>query len=281
MKSIIKVLVFVLLLSNVGFSQSSCCVKPNSSAAFASLANNESFVNMHLSPLPLDFQPTVGKMINLKPIGGKEVRAFEVKSGSTVGKVILMFHEWWGLNEYIQREAEKLHIETGYTVLAIDLYEGKSTMNPDEAGKLMQAVDQARARSIIQAGIEYAGKQGKIQTIGWCMGGGWSLQAAILAGTNLKGCIMYYGMPETDSEKLQKLNGPVLGLFAKKDAWITPEVVQKFEKQMKDLGKTITVESYDADHAFANPSNPKYNKEASAEAHKLVLEFLNKNFETK
>lgn len=272
---------FILLTSNFGYSQISCCMEPNSSTAFASLANDEKFVNMHLSPLPFDFQPTVGKMINLKPAVGKEVRAFEVKSGASVGKVILMFHEWWGLNEYIQREAEKLHLETGYTVLAIDLYEGKSTTNPDEAGKLMQAVDQSRARTIIQAGIDYAGKLGKIQTIGWCMGGGWSLQAAIMAGSNLKGCIIYYGMPETDSEKLKQLNGPVLGFFAKKDAWITPEVVQKFEGQMKDLGKSITIEAYDADHAFANPSNPKYNKEASAQAHKLAIEFFKKNFEAK
>ena len=281
MKTVTKILFFIMLLSNIGYSQSSCCVKPNSSAAFASLANDENFVSMHLSPLPLDFQPTVGKMINLKPAAGKEVRAFEVKSGPSIGKVILMFHEWWGLNEYIQREAEKLHLETGYTVLAIDLYEGKSTTNPDEAGKLMQGVDQARARSIIQAGIDYAGKLGKIQTIGWCMGGGWSLQAAIMAGSNMKGCIIYYGMPETDSEKLKQLNGPVLGFFAKKDAWITPEVVQKFESQMKGLGKSITIESYDADHAFANPSNPKYNKEASAQAYKLEIEFLKKNFEAK
>jgi carboxymethylenebutenolidase len=102
-----------------------------------------------------------------------------------------------------------------------------------------------------------------------------------MAGSNMKGCIIYYGMPETDSEKLKQLNGPVLGFFAKKDAWITPEVVQKFESQMKGLGKSITIESYDADHAFANPSNPKYNKEASAQAYKLEIEFLKKNFEAK
>ncbi len=275
------VFVLVMLVSNLTFSQSSCCLKPNSSTAFAALGIDKDFISTHLSPLPIDFQPAVGKMINIKPANGKEVRAFEVKSGPSIGKVILMFHEWWGLNEYIQREAEKLHLETGYTVLAIDLYEGKSTISPEEAGKMMQSVDQTRARAVIQTGIDYAGKLGKIQTVGWCMGGGWSLQAAIMAGSNLKGCVMYYGMPETDSEKLQKLNGPVLGLFAKKDAWITPDIVSKFESQLKALGKAVTIEMYDADHAFANPSNPKFNKEASAKAHKTVVDFLRKNFDLK
>ena len=81
-------------------------------------------------------------------------------------------------------------------------------------------------------------------------------------------------MPETDLTKLKKLNGDVLGLFAGRDEWITPKVVAAFEQNMKDAGKKLTVKSYDADHAFANPSNPKHNKEASADANAKALAFL-------
>lgn len=276
-----KIFTLLMLLGAAFLTQAqhSCCSKPGNQdvTAFASLGDDKAFVNAHLAPLPLDFTPTVGKMVNIKAADGKEAKVFEVKSGPGQGNVILMFHEWWGLNEYIQREAERLHNETGFTVLALDLYDGKVTANPDEAGKLMQATNNDRARAIIQAAIDYAGPNGKIQTIGWCFGGGWSLQAALMAGKKDMGCVMYYGMPETDVNKIKGIAGPVLGIFASQDKWITPETVTAFDKTMKDNGKEITVVNYNADHAFANPSNPKYNKEYAEDAHKKAVAFIKKN----
>jgi len=274
-----KSLLLIAVLFNVHLqAQHSCCSK-SSSATFASLSNDKSFVASHLSPEPLEFTPTVGKMANIKCPDGKEARVFEVKSGQSQGKVILMFHEWWGLNDYIKREAEKLHLETGFTVLALDLYDGNIATNPEQAAKFMNAVVEERARAIISAGIDYSGKFGKLQTIGWCFGGGWSMQAALMAGPQCVGCVMYYGMPETDKDKLSKLQSPVLGFFAKKDQWISPEVVNKFDAQMKEVNKSLTVVNYDVDHGFANPSNPKYNKVAGDDAHAKALEFIKKNFE--
>ena len=271
-------LVIALLFSLQGFAQHSCCSK-SSSATFASLSNDPSFVSSHLAPELLDFTPTVGKMVNIKCPDGKEAKVFEVKSGTSQGKVILMFHEWWGLNDYIKREAEKLHLETGFTVLALDLYDGNVATNPEEAAKFMNSVVEERARAIISAGIDYSGKFGKLQTIGWCYGGGWSIQAALMAGPQCVGCVIYYGMPETDNDKLSKLNAPVLGIFANKDQWINKEVVSKFDEQMKGLGKSLIVYKYDTDHAFANPSNPKYDKVSAEDAHIKALAFLKKNFE--
>jgi len=261
-------------------AQHSCCTQPTSaSLAFNQMANNSSFISAHLAPEPLDYQPNIGKMVSLKCADGKESKVFEVKSGTAgMGKIILMFHEWWGLNDYMKREAERLHTETGFTVIAMDLYDGKLATNPDSAGKLMQGLREERARAIITSGIEYAGKFGKIQTIGWCMGGGWSLQAALMAGTQCVGAVMYYGMPETDTTKLAKLTAPVLGIFATKDQWISPKVVDTFSTNMKALNKSLEVKNYNADHAFANPSNPKFNKEFSEEAHQLVVAFFKKNF---
>jgi carboxymethylenebutenolidase len=276
-----KIFFVLFLLSFVKVNaQHSCCSKPGSSAlAFADLSKDPDFVSSHLAPLPLDYEPKIGKMVSLKTADGIEARAFEVRGGQSNGKVILMFHEWWGLNDYIKREAERVFSETGYTVLALDLYDGKVASTPDSAAAYMQGLKEGRARDIILAGIDYAGQQGKIQTIGWCMGGTWSLQAAMMAGDHCTGCVMYYGMPEKDMEKINKFNAPILGFFGNQDKWISPAVVNEFHATMKKAGKKFTFQEFDADHAFANPSNPKYNKPAAEEAHGKAIVFLKNNFQ--
>jgi dienelactone hydrolase len=120
-----------------------------------------------------------------------------------------------------------------------------------------------------------------LASIGWCFGGGWSLQEALLGGKQTVGCVMYYGMPEKDVARLKTLNSDVLGIFASQDKWISPEVVARFKKDMAAAGKSLTVESYDADHAFANPSNPKYKKADAAQAHAHALAYLRGRFKVK
>ena len=163
--------------------------------------------------------------------------------------------------------------------LALDLYDGKVTGDPGEAANIMGGVKEERIRAILNAALGHAGPQARILTVGWCFGGGWSLQASIMAGTRGAGCVMYYGMPETDKEKLKQLKAPVLGLFATKDDWITPEIVSDFVRTMKKNGKDIQVNSYTAAHAFANPSNPKYNEEAADAANREALRFLRQHLQ--
>ncbi len=277
---------FIILLSLVSIqistAQISCCSnKEMASVSFKAFAEDVKFVAGHIPPLPLDFQPKIGKMVSLKTEDGKEAAVFEVKSGKSEGKVILVFHEWWGLNDYIKREAEQLHFETGATVLALDLYDKQVTVDPEVAGKLMQSLKEERVRNIIKAALDYGGKSSRYQMIGWCMGGGWSLQAALMAGSRNYGCVVYYGMPEKDTAKLSTLEAPVLGIYAKNDAWISPAVVTQFQADMKSAGKSLTVYNYDADHAFANPSNPKFDKVAAGNAHTKALDFIKENFEEK
>lgn len=252
----------------------SCCSK-TSTAAFAMLSNDESFKASHLSPLPFHFVPAKGRMVSINTRDGNKSSAFEVKADNPTANYIIMVHEWWGLNDYIKQEAEKLQSElVNVNVIAIDLYDGKVAAEADEAGKYMKDAKEERIRAIIVGAIDYAGKEARIQTIGWCFGGGWSLQASIMAGAQGAGCVMYYGMPEKDVERLKMLHAPVLGIFAGKDQWITPEVMNQFDKDMKGINKPVTVKSYDADHAFANPSNPKFDKAAADDAHKMAVEFL-------
>ena len=90
----------------------------------------------------------------------------------------------------------------------------------------------------------------------------------------MRKCIMFYGMPETDVNKLKTLNCDVIGFFAKKDQWITPKVVNTFETNMKAAGKKATTYEYDADHAFANPSNPHYDKASTEDAYSKAIPFI-------
>ncbi len=278
MRYILITTLLILFAAASSMAQRSCCSSPVQ--AFAGFGNEKGFVMAHEPPQRLAFEPKIGKMVSLKTDDGREVAVFEVKTGASIGKIILMFHEWWGMTDQMKQAAEKLHVETGATVLLLDLYDRKVTYNPDSAAKMMQAVNPERAQSIIRAAIEYGGKFSRFQTIGWCMGGGWSLQAAITAGDKGYGCVIYYGMPEFDVAKLKQLKGPVMGVYGKRDNWISPELVNEFDGRMKLANIPFTVYSYDADHAFANPSNPKFNKDATEKANALTVAFLKKNFET-
>lgn len=272
-------MLMALLNATIAVSQSCCQLPLTADAGFNAFASSVSFRDAHLPPLPMQYNPVIGQFVYLKTGDGKEARVFEVKSGQSKGNTVLLFHEWWGLNDYILQEAERLHRDLGATVLALDLYDGKVTADPAEAAKLMESLNEKRVRNMIDAAIDYVGKFGKIQPLGWCMGGGWALQAALMSGARNYGCVVYYGMPELDTSRLAALEGPVLGIYAKQDEWITPELVSKFEGAMKQAGKPLTVYSYDAGHAFANPSNPKFNKAARDDARQKAVEFLKANFE--
>jgi carboxymethylenebutenolidase len=273
-------LTILLLTQNKVFAQTKSCCAMNSTAEFAMLGKDADFQKAHLAPDPINFTPTTGSEITFTTPDGTNGKGYMIKAEVKSRKFLFVIHEWWGLNDHIRKEAEALALAIPeVNVIAIDLYDGKVATTADDAGKFMQEVKSERAVAIINGALQYAGTDAEIQTIGWCFGGGWSLQATILAGKNSKGCVMYYGMPEKDSAKLEKIESPVLGIFASKDGWINHAIVDEFEKQMKSLHKPLAIKWYDADHAFANPSNPsKYDKAAAEDANKLAVAFLLKNF---
>lgn len=273
-----RLLIFALFLPLTVLAQAgkSCCA-PTSTAEFAMLASDDKFRSAHLDPLPFRFTPENGKDMMFKTLDGVDGRGFEIKAAKETNATVFMIHEWWGLNDYIKQEAEKLQAELGnVNVIALDLYDGKVATTQQEAGKYMGEAKEERIRAIISGALDYVGPKAKVGTIGWCFGGGWSLQTALMAGKRTSACVMYYGMPEGDLAKLKGMNGPVLGIFGSKDAWITPAKVKEFEVNMKKVSKKLTLKMYDADHAFANPSNPKFDKEAAADAHKTAVAFLTK-----
>jgi carboxymethylenebutenolidase len=200
---------------------------------------------------------------------------YEIKSKKRSDKWIFVIQEWWGLNDYIKRQSQILSEELpNANIIALDLYDGKVAATPDSAVKLMQGAKTDRLENIIKGAIGYVGPRARIYTIGWCYGGMWSLQAALLAGRQAAGCVMYYGRPETNLEKLKTLNCDVIGFFGNKDKSPTPEMVTKFEADMLSVGKKITTYKYDAGHGFANPSNPSFDKNATEDAHAKAIAFL-------
>ena len=195
---------------------------------------------------------------------------------------VIVIHEWWGLNDWIKGQASKLADE-GYVALAIDLYRGKVATTPDMAHEIMRGVPEDRAKRDLHAAFEFLQAQpnvrkDRIGAIGWCMGGGYSLEVALQEPT-LAADVINYGHLATDTDAIKKINAPILGLFGGQDHGITPDDVHKFEATMKQLGKKIDVKIYDdAGHAFENPNNKEgYRADDAADAWRRTVLFLAEN----
>ena len=195
---------------------------------------------------------------------------------------LIVIHEWWGLNDWVKDEASKLSDE-GYVTLAVDLYRGKVATTPDMAHEIMRGVPEDRAKRDLHAAFEYLAsqpnvKKNRIGAIGWCMGGGYSLDVALQEPT-LAADVINYGHLATDIEALKKINAPILGLFGAQDHGIPPDDVKKFGATLDQLGKKIDVTIYpDAGHAFENPNNKDgYLPADAADAWKRTVEFLAAN----
>ena len=192
---------------------------------------------------------------------------------------IVVIHEWWGLNDWVKEQASKLS-DLGYVALAIDLYRGKVAATPDEAHELMRGLPEDRAKRDLHAAFEFLQsqpnvKKDRIASIGWCMGGGFSLDMA-LQEPALRADVINYGHLATDTDSLKKINASILGIFGGKDRGITPADVKKFEQSLKQLGKKVDIVIYpDAGHAFENPNNKDgYRPDDAADAWKRTVKFL-------
>lgn len=247
---------------------------------FALFASNKNFNNEHQMPRAyVHVSDAGGKMATFDCPDGVKANAYVVMSAKKSDNWIFVFQEWWGLNDNIKKWADDLHNEVGnVNVIALDMYDGKLATDRENAGKYMQAFKQERGNSIVKGALAYAGKDAKVGTVGWCFGGGQSLQAALTAGKQTVGCVMYYGMPEENVDRLKNLNSDVLNIWATKDQWINKEVMDKFEKNMAAAGKKVTIYSYDADHGFANPSNAIFDEQAYQDARAKTIDYFKTKF---
>ena len=226
----------------------------------------------------------------------KTVRYFEdaqgylvypVSSTDSQGKLpaVVMIHEWWGLNQNIKDMANLL-AKQGFVVLAADLYHGNVTDNPQVAMDLLQIArnDQNSSVANLQAAVKYLSlapnvDSTKIASLGWCFGGGQSLQLALNSQEHpLAATILYYGTPlVTDKESLAKIKWPVLGIFGDNDQAIPIPEINQFRTSLNQSGITNEIEIYNGvGHAFANPSGDNYAPKETADAWERTLSFLKK-----
>lgn len=217
-----------------------------------------------------------GEMVELKTADGKAFKVYAA-GAKDAKRGILVIHEWWGLNDHIKGWADRF-ADMGYRAMAIDLYDGKVATDPDSAKKIMGTIDQDAANAKHRATLAaLKAPNRKLATIGWCFGGGQSLQATLQEPEAIDATVIYYGPLVTDADQLSFIKGPVLGIFAKQDTSITPEKVKAFEQAMKAAGKRLELHMYDAKHAFANPSGHGYDSKAANEAWGVTKKFLAKN----
>jgi carboxymethylenebutenolidase len=268
----------ILFMAGFAYAQDEVICHTSSTDKFALFASNKDFNKNHSKPRAYVHQSQEGgKMITIKTPDGKDANAFLITAKKPTDNWILVFQEWWGLNDNVKRQSEQLYKDVGdVNILALDMYDGKIATDAETAGHYMQEFKQERGDNIVKGALQYVGAKARIGTVGWCFGGGQSLLASLAAGKQAIATVMYYGMPVDDVSKLKTLNAPVLAIFGSKDKWINPEVAKKFEDNMKAAGKELVVKMYDADHAFANPSNAigTYDEADAKDADKETVKFF-------
>lgn len=196
------------------------------------------------------------------------------------GPGVIVVQEWWGLVPHIKDVVDRF-AAAGYVALAPDLYHGEKTAEPDEAGKLMMALDIDRAAKDLRGAIDYllgeAGATGdRVGVVGFCMGGQLALYSATLSPDKVGAVANFYGVHPNVRPNFSKLQATVLLIIAEKDGFVTPQVGRDLERRIKKSGKTVDLVLYPGvDHAFFNDTRPEvYNRPATEDAWRRTLDLF-------
>ena len=220
----------------------------------------------------------MGEMVQF-PFAGGTTGGYLAVPEQGSGPGVIVIQEWWGLVDHIKDVCDRFAAE-GFVALAPDMYHGKSTKSPDEAGKLMMALRIDEAERDLSAAVDYLETQdsttsNKVGVVGFCMGGALALYAAS-KNSKIGACVVFYGIHPKVKPDLPNLQAPVLGNYGEKDRSVPPAVAHDLERQLKDLGKQVDMKIYKgADHAFFNDTRAEvYDAESSADAWQRTLAFL-------
>jgi carboxymethylenebutenolidase len=219
-----------------------------------------------------------GAMVDF-PSNGGTTKGYLATPASGKGPGVLVIQEWWGLVGHIKKVADKF-AAAGYSALAPDMYHGKTASEPDGAGKLFMALNIAQAEKDLAGAAKFlAGHSStaKLGVVGFCMGG----QLALFAGTinpSIGAVVDFYGIHPNVKPDYSKLGGPVLGLFAENDTFVTPQTAREVEAAIRKAGKAASIHIYPGvDHAFFNDEAPAYDKAAAEDAWKRTLAHFQAN----
>jgi carboxymethylenebutenolidase len=217
----------------------------------------------------------MGEMVTFAANGGT-CSGYLAKPASGSGKGVVVFQEWWGLNDNIIDIANRFAAE-GFVALAPDMYHGKVTAEPDEAGKLLMALNIEQAAKDARGAVEYLKGQtgGPVGTTGFCMGGALSLFTACNEGDSVGACIDYYGGHPAVKYNWDGLKAPVLAFWAEHDDFVNPNI-PVYEEEMKKRGVDYQAIQYpNTQHAFFNDTSPaSFNKQAADASWQKSLEFF-------
>jgi carboxymethylenebutenolidase len=229
----------------------------------------------------MEEQDMAGKMFEFSS-NGSSAGGYLSKPESGQGPGVIVIQEWWGLVDHIKDVTDRFARE-GFVALAPDLYHGKIARSPDEAGKLLMALNIDHTEKDLRGAIQFVlakqetnGK--KVGIVGFCMGGQLSLYAAC-ANANVGACVNFYGIHPNVHPNIPNLQAPVLGFFAEKDGSVTPETARKLEAELKNAGKQAEFHIYPgAAHAFFNDTRAGvYNAAYAKQSWERMLKFFREN----
>jgi carboxymethylenebutenolidase len=219
-----------------------------------------------------------GQMVEFQSNGGS-ARGYLATPEGGRGPGVIVLQEWWGLVPHIKDVADRFARE-GFVALAPDLYHGRQTTSPDEAGKLMMALNIGQTEKDLRGAVEYLLNHGatageSVGTVGFCMGGVLSLFAAS-KNERVGACVVFYGIHPKVEPDLDRLRAPVLGLYAERDQFVPPAAVRELETKLRERGKSAEMHIYPGtDHAFFNDTRPEvYDPDAAADAWRRTVEFF-------
>jgi carboxymethylenebutenolidase len=213
---------------------------------------------------------------------GSTARGYLATPPAGAGPGVVVIQEYWGLVPHITDLCDRFAAE-GFTALAPDLYHGETTTEPDEAGKLMMAMNIDQAGKDMGGAVAYLLASERVRgaqvgVTGFCMGGGLALVLAVQQGEKVGAAVPFYGLiPWPDAQPdWSKLTAPVLGHYAGNDEYFSPEAALALQAQLKELGKSCEMFVYDGvDHAFVNDTRPEvYDAEAAQLAWERTLDFF-------
>jgi carboxymethylenebutenolidase len=219
----------------------------------------------------------VGDRITFKSNGGTTVGYLARPSKPGPGVVVIQ--EWWGLVPHIEDIVNRF-AAAGFVALAPDLFHGRIARSPDEAGKMMMALKIDEAATDLAGAIHYLKEGGgaagaKVGTVGFCMGGALSLYAACL-NSDVGACVVFYGGHPNVKPNIAALQAPVLGIFAGRDTFVSPQVVADLDQKLTAAHKRHEFHTYqNTQHAFFNDARPEvHDAAASADAWQKTLDFF-------
>ena len=219
-----------------------------------------------------------GKMIEF-PCNGKTGNGYLAVPSAGSGPGVIVLQEWWGLVDHIKDVADRFAAE-GCVALAPDLFHGESATSPDDAGKLMMALDIGRVEQDLRGAIDALLTRDEVTsrrvgTVGFCMGGQLSLYAAC-ENASVGACVVFYGIHPNVKPNLSTLEAPVLGFFAEKDEFVPPAAARQLEADLQAFGKTADITVFEgADHAFFNDTRAQaYHETYAATCWSRTLDFF-------